>query len=81
MTDTLDLGNQLQLRSTKPIKLKDRPGRGGLMIDLQATFGFIPKRIIVQKVHGENNKIVVSAVKEAEATPTKEGDKNGEKKI
>lgn len=52
----------LQLQSTPPMKLKDRVGRGGMQFNLLQTFGFVPEEIVVQKVQGRNNVIVVSAV-------------------
>lgn len=46
-----------------PFKLKDQPAlRAGMIIPLKKTFGFLPEIIVVQKVLGESNKIVVSAL-------------------
>lgn len=53
--------NPTQVKQTPPIKLKDKAGRGGVSFDLLKDFGFIPDSIIVQKVQGKNNTIVVSA--------------------
>jgi hypothetical protein len=58
--------DQYQVKRTAAFKLKDRPNRGGIMFDLMATFGFIPEKIIIQKVRNESNKFVLSAVKTAE---------------
>lgn len=44
------------------MKLKDREGRGGIRIPLKQAFGFIPDEIIIQKIQGQNNRFVVSAV-------------------
>jgi len=52
----------IQIKSLKPIKFKDKAGRGGITINLIKTFGFHPLEIVIQKVGGENNKIVISAV-------------------
>jgi hypothetical protein len=52
----------LEARSTKPFKLKDKPGRGGVEFNLVEVFGFIPEKIVIQKVQGANNWIVVSAI-------------------
>lgn len=52
----------LQVRSLRSIKLKDKNGRHTLRINLLTTFGFVPEEIVIQKVQGQNNHIVVSAV-------------------
>jgi len=52
----------MKVQSTPPIKLKDKAGRGGIKLNLKKDFGFIPEEIIIQKVYGGNNKIVVSAI-------------------
>jgi hypothetical protein len=52
----------LQVKSTKEIKLRDKMGRGGLQLDLREVFGFLPTQIVIQKVYGRNNVIVVSAI-------------------
>lgn len=54
--------DQLACKSTPVIKLKDAPNRGGVKFHLKNDFGFVPEEIIVQKVHGRNNAIIVSAV-------------------
>lgn len=51
-----------QVIASPRIKLKDKAGRGGVVFNLKKDFGFIPDRMIVQKVHGQSNTIVVSAV-------------------
>lgn len=43
-------------------KLKDKPGKGGLVIDCIKSFGYLPTKLVIQKVSGENNKIVIQAV-------------------
>ena len=52
----------MKVQSTPPIKLKDKAGRDGIKLNLKKDFGFIPEEIIIQKVYGGNNKIVVSAI-------------------
>lgn len=52
----------IPVRKTSVIKLKDRPGRGGVKFNLLRDFGFIPQEIIIQKVWGRNNAIVVAAI-------------------
>ena len=52
-----------KLRSTIPFKLKDRPfERQWKAINLKSQFGFLPENIIISKLHGMNNTIVLSAV-------------------
>jgi hypothetical protein len=45
-----------------PVKLKDTHDRGGIIVHLEKAFGFIPQRIIVQKVRNENNKVIIGAI-------------------
>lgn len=52
----------LEVKSTSQIKLKDKEGRGGFEFNIRQLFGFYPEKIVVQKVAGRNNVIVVSAV-------------------
>lgn len=52
----------LKAQSTKPIKLKDSLGRGGIKFNLIETFGFTPEELVIQKVNGRNNTIIISAV-------------------
>lgn len=52
----------LKVQSTRPIKLKDKAGRGGVQFNLKRDFGFVPEEIMIQKVAGSNNTIVVSAI-------------------
>lgn len=60
--DRLPEEKMLQVRSLRPIKLKDKNGRHTLRINMKETFGFVPDEIVIQKVQGQNNHIVVSAV-------------------
>jgi len=57
----------LEVRQLRPVKFKDRKpgqkmGRNRLVINFQQQFGFMPDILIIDKVRGENNKIVISAV-------------------
>ncbi len=54
---------RIPVMKTPPIKFKDKPGKGGIELVFQRDFGFIPSSIIIQKVHGKNNTIIVSAPK------------------
>lgn len=54
--------DNIEIKSTPIFKLKDRDGRDYQVINLNKQFGFIPDVIIVQKVKGQNNKLVVGAV-------------------
>lgn len=64
----------MKVQSTPPIKLKDKAGRGGVKFNLLRDFGFVPVEIVIQKVAGRNNTIVVSAVV-PEGVLQKENDK------
>lgn len=52
----------VQVRQTKEIKFKDKAGRSRIQMDFKQAFGFIPDQIIIEKVQGRNNCIVISAV-------------------
>ena len=58
----MDEKKELQIRSMQPVKFKDKPTRGGIKINLKGTFGFVPEEMLVQKVHGQSNTIIVSAI-------------------
>lgn len=51
----------IPVRSLPPIKLKDKVNRNVVFIELEKTFGFYPEVIIIEKVRGSNNKIVIHA--------------------
>lgn len=53
--------NQIRVRSLEPIKFKERSGRSRVIIDLKQAFGFLPEIIVLDKVHGTNNKIQLHA--------------------
>lgn len=44
-----------------PIHLKDSQGKGGIVIDFAKAFGYIPDRVAIRKVAGQNNRFVVCA--------------------
>ena len=54
--------NKISLQSTIPIKLKDKPNRDYVRFNLIKSFGFTPEEMIVEKVRGKNNTIVVHAL-------------------
>lgn len=60
LTETLK--KQDKLRSLPPFKLKDKNDRNHQVIHLKSQFGFIPDFIIISKLHGMNNVVVISAV-------------------
>ena len=54
---------EIRVRSTPEFKLKDRPPkRRAQPIKLKNQFGFIPEVIIIEKVWGKNNRMIVRAV-------------------
>lgn len=52
----------VRVRTTPPFKLKDKESRKYQGINLKKQFGFIPEVIIIEKVQGYNNTMVVRAV-------------------
>lgn len=62
----------IRVKSSSIFKLKDKPTRQFIVIHLKE-FGFIPETIIVEKVRGENNMVIVRAVMTPDAI--KEEDK------
>ena len=51
-----------RVKNSWPVKLKDKPGRHMYPFNLKQTFGFVPEVVIVQKIKGENNRIILSAI-------------------
>ncbi len=49
-----------------PYKFKDKQGRDAILFDLEKVFGFLPRRLIISKVLGMNNTIMVGAIKESQ---------------
>jgi len=56
------VSDTIRVRNTPGFKLKDRPGRQYVKITFMKVFGFIPETIIVEKIIGSNNGLVVRAV-------------------
>lgn len=62
MLDELKETPKIEGLSLDPIKFKDdKVGRTSVNIKLKEVFGFYPEEIVVRKVRGETNKIVVFA--------------------
>ena len=57
----------IRVRSTPPFKLKDKVNRQFQVINLEKQFGFKPEVIVIEKIHGINNGLVVKAVMTPEA--------------
>jgi len=54
---------ELLVIPTPPFKLKDRPANRIMMpINLERQFGFKPETIIIEKVYGRHDTIIVKAV-------------------
>jgi hypothetical protein len=64
---------EIRVKNTPPFKLKDRPGRQYQAIHLKTQFGFIPEVIIIEKVRGSNNALIVRAVLTPEEIAQEEG--------
>ena len=69
----------LIVRNSPAFKLKDRDRRNFVPIDLKKEFNFIPKLIVIEKVHGRNNTFFVRAVLTEEEK--KKQDKATKKKL
>lgn len=52
----------IRVKNTPVFKLKDKPRRKFVAINLQHEFGFIPETIIIEKIHGMSNTFVVRAI-------------------
>lgn len=72
-----------QVRTTKQFRLKDNPApRRYQFIYLKEVFGFLPEVIVVEKVHGQNNRLQVSAIiPPAVLKAMEEEEKNAKAKI
>lgn len=53
---------EIRVKSTPVFKLKDKPLRQFQSINLVKQFGFLPDVIIIEKVRGMNNVLIVRAV-------------------
>ena len=60
-------GPEIRFKATLPFKFKDKPNRFYRAINLKGFFGFVPETIIVEKVPGRNNTIIVKAIMSPEA--------------
>ena len=52
----------IRVRTSHPFKLKDKDKRHYIPIHLEKMFGFVPEVIIVEKIPGKNNTMIVRAV-------------------
>lgn len=59
--DKLDKSG-IKLRSSLPFKLRDRNDRNIKIFDMKMEFGFVPEAVVISKLHGHNNTIILSAV-------------------
>jgi hypothetical protein len=66
MKDSLELKkakSKFEMIGTKAVKLKDHPNkRRYVMIDIRSYFGTIPEVIVIEKVLGSNNTIIVKGI-------------------
>jgi len=53
---------EIRVKNTPEFKLKDRPARQFQVINFLKQFGFVPEVIIIEKIRGSNNKLIVRAV-------------------
>ena len=53
---------ELRVKTSAPFKLKDKAGRNFMPVHLVRNFGFVPEIIIIEKVRGESNRLIVRAV-------------------
>lgn len=70
-----------QVRTTPIFKLKDKKHRSFQAINLKKQFGFLPETIIVEKVKGMNNALIVRAIVTPEQAKLLEKEKPAEKKV
>lgn len=72
----------LRVRTSSQFKLKDKAGRRFMPIHLLKNFGFVPEVIIIEKVWGYSNTLVVRAVfTEDEIKKEDKAIKNKKKKL
>lgn len=62
MDDQKPEKGDVRVKNTPIFKLKDKPRRQFQGINLLKQFGFIPEVIIIEKVRGMNNGLIVRAV-------------------
>lgn len=59
---------EVRVKNMLPIKFKDRPrGRAYEVIHLKPKFGFLPEVIMIEKVPGKNNTMIIRAIMTPEA--------------
>ena len=54
--------DMLQVRTSRPLKLKDKPMRRQVHFNFMRDFGFIPEEILISKVYGDNNTFQLHVV-------------------
>lgn len=54
--------DKIRVQQLKPPKMKDRPNRSRMVLNLKKTFGFMPEILIIDKVPNVSNQIIISAV-------------------
>lgn len=54
--------SEVRVRTSPAFKLKDKQGRFYVLLDLKRDFGFIPEKIIIEKMPNYNNTFVVRAI-------------------
>lgn len=54
-------GKYYQINRLMAVKLKDKSGRGGVHVDLNK-LGYVPDVLVIQKIQGRNNELVISAL-------------------
>jgi|TARA_Y100000034_G_scaffold19875_2_gene22609 hypothetical protein len=53
---------EIRVKNTNAFKLKDKFGKNYRPINFIKEFGFLPETIIIEKVHGRSNCMIVRAV-------------------
>ena len=61
------LEGEVRVKTTLPVKLKDKDKRHYQAYHLKELFGFVPEIIIVEKVQGKNNTFILRAIMTPEA--------------
>ena len=52
----------MKVKSTPAFKLKDKDKKNAIRINLIKTFGYPVEEIVIEKIRGENNMLIVSAL-------------------
>lgn len=53
---------ELQVKTSPPFRLKDRVGKNFQVMNIRKQFGFVPETIIIERMIGTKDVIVVRAV-------------------